>query len=177
MVTDVKSTTTEQDIDKFHRNGRLDGKEQEIIIRFKSHSAKEAFYKARKTLPPSRKSVKIRPSLSNNQINLLRDAISVVEDFSLDEEVVNPVEFVFANIHGQIQAKMKEKFRGSPFISFNTIPDLVRKLQEAQVVKEEETAFDEISSWADLSTSKRVSTHPSRPQDSENDDMGFGLFA
>ena len=177
LVTDVKSTTTEQDIDKFHRNGRLDGKEQEIIIRFKSHSAKEAFYKARKTLPPSRKSVKIRPSLSNNQINLLRDAISVVEDFSLDEEVVNPVEFVFANIHGQIQAKMKEKVRGSPFISFNTIPDLVRKLQEAQVVKEEETAFDEISSWADMSTSKRVSTHQSRPQDSENDDMGFGLFA
>ena len=177
LVTDVNSTTTEQDIDKFHRNGRLtNGKDQEIIIRFKSHSAKEAFYKARKNLVPARNVVKIRPSLSLNQINLLRDAKSAVEDFSLDEELVNPVEFVFANIHGLIQAKLKRKFRGSPFVSFNSIPEFVRKVQEAQVLKDAESAFDEVSTWADKS-SRRKSVRQSRPAASnDDDDMGFGLF-
>ena len=50
LVSEVTSTTTEHDIDKFHRNGRTynNGKDQEILIRFKSHSAKEAFYRGRK---------------------------------------------------------------------------------------------------------------------------------
>ena len=179
LVTDVKSTTQVHDIDKFHRNGRLNGKEQDIIVRFKSHSAKEAFYKARKNLLPSRKEVKIRPSLSNNQLNLLRDAKSVVEEFCLNEEstgeeMVNPVEFVFANIHGIIQAKMKKELRGSPFISFNSIPDLVRKVQEAQVVKDEDSSFDKISSWADRSITKPAS---GQHQSSDDDDMGFGGFS
>ena len=176
LVTEVNSTTTAEDIDKFHRNGRLtNGKEQDIIIRFKSHSAKEAFYKARKNLAPSRKYVKIRPSLSNNQLNLLRDAKAVVDDLSLGEEAVNPVEFVFANIHGVIQAKLKKKFRGSPFITFNSVSELIRKTQEAQVVKVAETEFEKIqSSWADSSPRKPSSVHQSRPSD--EDDMGFGLF-
>ena len=175
LVTEVNSTTSVEDIDKFHRNGRIiNGKEQDIIIRFKSHSAKEAFYKARKNLAPSRKYVKIRPSLSTNQLNLLRDAEAVVDDLSLGEEAVNPVEFVFANLHGVIQAKLKKKFRGSQFISFNSVSDLIRKTQAAQVIKDAETEFEKISSWADSSPKKPSSGHQSRP--TEEDDMGFGLF-
>ena len=178
LITDVNSTTTEQDVDKFHRNGPLtNGKDQEIIIRFKSHSAKEAFYKARKNLLPSRKDVKIRPSLSMSQLNLLRDAQSVLEDLSLDKEIVNPVEFVFANIHGLIQAKLKRKFRGSPFVSFNSIPDFVRKVQEAQVLRDADSAYEEVySKWTDKS-SRSKSVHQSRSRASdESDDMGFGVF-
>ena len=181
LITDVNSTTQDNDIDKFHRNGKLfNGKEQDIIVRFKSHSAKEAFYKARKNLFPSRKEVKIRPSLSIYHINLLRDAKSVVDEFSLNEEIVNPVDFVFANVHGQVQAKMRKKFRRSPFITFNTIPELISKLQEAQVIKDEDDAFDEVSTWADISPSNSKRTaHQSRRRDSDsdNDDMGFGGFS
>ena len=118
--------------------------------------------------------VKIRLSLSTNQLNLLRDAEAVVDDLSLGEEAVNPVEFVFANLHGVIQAKLKKKFRGSQFISFNSVSDLIRKTQAAQVIKDAETEFEKISSWADSSPKKPSSGHQSRP--TEEDDMGFGLF-
>ena len=175
LVAEVKSTTTELDIDKFHRNGRVtNGSEQEIIIRFKSHAAKEAFYRARKDLPPARKAVvKIRPSLSLNQQNLLRDALSFVDEFGLKDEEINPVEFVFANVHGEIQAKLKNKFRGNCFISFNSIQDLARKVQDAQVEKDREADYDKTSSWADPDLHQKPEV-PS--QNDDDDDMGFGLF-
>ena len=91
LVSEVKSNTGEHDIDKFQRNGRVhDDKKQDIIIRFKSHAAKEAFYKARKSLPPTRNNTKIRPSLSPNQKTLLHEAQSVIEEFHLAHEQINP---------------------------------------------------------------------------------------
>ena len=181
LVADVKSSTTNEDIDKFHRNGPvINRNEQEILIRFKSHAAKEAFYRARKNLPKSEE-VRIRPSLSRHQSDLLRDAKLLVEEYSLNEEVensyVNPVEFVFANIHGDIQAKLKHKFRKSHFISFHSTQDLACKLQEVQaeaeakVVNQDEATYDEIYSWADNSR-----TPPPRQSNDDDDDMGFGLF-
>ena len=169
LVADINSTSKEDDIDKFHRNGRLfNGKDQEIIIRFKSHAAKEAFYRARKNLPPSRKSVKIRPSLSTNQKNLLRDSQSWVEEYCLNSEMVNPVQFVFANIHGEIQAKMQKKYRGSPFITFNSVQDLASKLKDAQVVKETDRVFDEFFTRFD-----NDSSHPPRAETVDDDNLGF----
>ena len=176
LVADVDSTSKEADIDKFHRNGRVhNGNEQEIIVRFKSHAAKEAFYRARKTLPPSRRGIKIRPSLSPNQKNLLRDAQSLVEEFSLNEETVNPVEYVFANIHGEIQAKMKKNFRGSPFLFFNSVKELTCRLQEAQAVKETNDFFHEVSSRYDVHSGH--SGRPNQlPESVDVDDMGFDNF-
>ena len=181
LIADVKSTTNKEDIDKFHRNGRVtNGNEQEILIRFKSHAAKESFYRARKTLPPSMKEVKIRPSLSRHQNDLLREAIDTVEQYSLNDEIVNPVnpiEFVFANIHGDIQAKMKSKVRGSPFITFNSIQDLRRKFQDAQAIEQTDTAFDIISSRIDRAEQMRKEDEQQvRPQSGDEDDMGFGNF-
>ena len=48
LVEKVQSSTTMEDVDKFHRNGPNRDGEQEVIVRFKSHSAKEAFYRKRK---------------------------------------------------------------------------------------------------------------------------------
>ena len=180
LISEVKSTTKEVDIDKFHRNGRVtDGNEQEILIRFKSHAAKESFYRARKNLPPSMKQVKIRPSLSRHQSDLLRDAKAVVEqyNYSMDEVMVNPVEFVLANIHGDIQVKMKNKVRGSQFISFNSVQDLCLKLQQAQVVEQTDTAFDIISSRIDRADQMmKEDEQPVRPLSGDDDDMGFDNF-
>ena len=169
LVSEVTSTTTEHDIDKFHRNGRTynNGKDQEILIRFKSHSAKEAFYRGRKTLPPARKEVKIRPSLSTNQQNLLKEAQDLVDDYKLREGIKNPVDFVFANIHGETQVKFKNKFRGSLFATFRNIKDLIYILNQAQAVKETDRKFAEFSGWAD-------DDHLS--DSGSEDDMGFDRF-
>merc|ERR1712240_56260 len=121
VVKKVKSTTNETDIDKFHRNGPVfEGSKQEVILRFKSHSAKEAFYRGRKTLPPEHRSVKIKPSLSPHQKKLLCEAEALIEEFKFREEAVNPPDFVFANIHGEIQVKLKHKYRHGDFVTFHT---------------------------------------------------------
>ena len=175
LVTEVNSDTKVEDIDKFHRNGRItNGNEQEIIIRFRSHAAKEQFYKARKNLPPTRKEVKIRPSLSRNQKSLLKEAQTFVEESNLKNEdlYANPVEFVLANVHGDIQVKLKEKFKGNHFITFNSIQELTRRLQEAQGIENAENSFDEIYSWAEVNPNPTQSGH-FRIQVGE-DEMGFG---
>ena len=170
LVEEVDSSTTELDIDKFHRNGRTfnNGKDQEILIRFKSHSAKEAFYRARKTLPPARRGVKIRPSLSENQKKLLKEAETLVEEYKLNDENRNPVAFVFANIHGEVQVKLKKKFRGNDLITFRSIKDLIQIVAQAQAIKVTEEKFHEIYSWAD-----QPGDHPEEDTNSV-DDMGFG---
>ena len=82
---------------------------------------------------------------------------------------------MFANLHGVIQAKLKKKFRGSQFITINSVADFISKAQAAQALKEAETELDKISSWADESSARKSRpVHQSRP--SEEDDMGFGLF-
>lgn len=170
LVGEVTSTTTENDIDKFHRNGRAynNGKDQEILIRFKSHSAKEAFYRGRKTLPPTRRGVKIRPSLSLGQKNLLEEAEALVEDFNLREEIKNPAEFVFANIHGETQVKLKHKFRGNEFFTFRSIGQLISTLNQAQSVKQTEEKYHEFASWAD-----QTESNPQIDENDSEDDMGF----
>ena len=90
----------------------------------------------------------------------------------MNDEVVNPVEYVFANIHGEIQAKMKKKFRGSPFISFNSLKELTSRLQEAQIVKKTNDVFDEASSRYDTLPGS-LNQFPAEETENDNDDMGF----
>ena len=77
------------------------------------------------------------------------------------KEERNPPEFVMANIHGELQVKLKKKSRHGLFVTFNSIDQLVYIIREAQVIKEADEEYDRISSWADDIDS-----------DSE-DDMGF----
>ena len=96
------------------------------------------------------------------------EAQTLVDEFTLRDEIKNPVDFVFANIHGETQVKFQNKFRGSLFASFRSIKDLIVILNQAQAVKETDKKFYEFSSWADdghLSNS-----------DKEDDDMGFNNF-
>ena len=153
LVTEVNqhsaSTTTTADIDKFHRNGPRKGAEQDVILRFKSHSAKEEFYKGRKSLGPERRDIKIRPSLSPAQNNLLRDAIAYLEmeDMAIYE---NPPEFVFANVLGQIQVKMKKKCKDGLFITIRSVAHLTQVIQKANMDEDAFEMFDTDNSWADV---------------------------
>ena len=166
LVTEVNSSATIADIDKLHRNGPRKGDQQDVIVRFKSHGAKEAFYKARKELGANRGNIKIRPSLSSAQKNLLNDArdyLDTLKDVILD----NPPDFVCANIHGNIQVKMKRKCKDGLFFSFNNIDQLTRIISKANLGKESFRIFDIDNSWAD---DRDVAS------DSSDDDVGFGLF-
>ena len=165
MVTESDSVTTVADIDKVHRNGPLKGAEQDVILRFKSHSSKEAFYKARKSLGVNRKDVKIRPWLTPAQKTLLNDARDYLNT-QKDVALLNPPEFVFANVHGQVQVKMSQKCKEGLFVTIKSMEHLTRVIANANMLEGSFKVFDEDSSWAD-----ETGQHGN-----SDDDMGLGLL-
>ena len=117
-------------------------------MRFKSHSAKEDFYKGRKSLGAHRRGIKIRPSLSPAQKTLLTDANAFLEteDSTLYE---NPPEFVFANVLGQIQVKMKKKCKHGLFVTIRSVAHLTQMILNVNMGEDELQVFDSDNSWAD----------------------------
>ena len=131
VIGEVNCTTTMEDVDKFHRNGRELSGEQDVIVRFKSHYAKEVFYKNRKNrvdVVNRNRNIKIQPSLTKQNSILLAQARKVLEeDYTENYDVYlhNPPDFVLANVHGVVQVKMKEKnHKDEHFFEFNSITDL-----------------------------------------------------
>ena len=126
LITEVDCTVTMDDVDKFHRNGPLKGKNQEIIIRFKSHRAKEELYRNRKSL--TRRTVKIRPSLTHEQKMLLEEATRTVDEFK-KFNAPNPPEYIFADVHGNIKLKLEKDTSRGKFIAISSIDQLGSVLQ------------------------------------------------
>lgn len=104
FTKELKLPNVYDDVDKLHRIGRPrsgDGenkKTQDIIVRFKSHAARYKVYDERK----KSKSTKIRPNLTKQRGQLLYIASKFVEE-------LDPVHFVFANEHGDLKLRLKEK--------------------------------------------------------------------
>ena len=113
------------DIDKAHRVGKIinkDGKKlQNIIVRFKSHSARYAVYKKRKAV----KNKKISPNLTPHRSKLLLEAIDMCE--SIEK---NDWGFAFANQHGDLQIRLSEPFEGKHFFSFDSRETLAELLEK-----------------------------------------------
>ena len=118
-------------------------------MRFKSHSAKEAFYKGRKSLGPSRQTIKIRPSLSSAQRDLLNQANQHLEKEN-DVDLENPPEFVFADVHGNIQVKMKKRTEKGMFFTINSIAHLMEVIGNANMCGDAFDEYNKINSWADV---------------------------
>ena len=135
IVTNVNCDTKAEDIDKLHRNGPAKGKDQEVIVRFKSHSAKETLYKNRSNL--NDRNIKIKPSLSPHNKSLLRDAQELVSSYTTANGLVsgmtNPPDFAFANVHGDLQVKMKKRTRKGMFFGFSSIEQLAMLISNAQL--------------------------------------------
>ena len=135
IVTNIDCDTKVEDIDKLHRNGPARGKDQEVIVRFKSHSAKEALYKNRSNLNDRR--IKIKPSLSPHNKSLLRDARDLVDSYATYDGYIsgmtNPPDFVFANVHGDLQVKMKKRVQNGMFFGFSSIEELAMIITKAQM--------------------------------------------
>ena len=124
------------DVDKFHRNGPTYEGKQDVIVRFKTHAAKESFFNTRKSLPDKR--IKVQPSLSPATRKLLEQASDALETYySNDENLDNPPEFVLANVHGELLVKMKKKMKFGSFLRFNSLEEL-----HNQIKKQNEGADD-----------------------------------
>lgn len=127
------------DVDKFHRDGPRFGAKQDVIIRFRSHSAKESFYKSRKDITGDSETLKIRPSLSKVTKKLLHDANDAVSDY---ERLSNPPQFVLPDVHGNLMIKFKSESRLGLFVHFDNM-DMFRSIvYEAQHSEEADEEFN-----------------------------------
>ena len=131
IINEADSSTTLNDVDKFHRIGPIKEKKQDIVVRFKTHDAKEKFFLRRKHI--KRTGIKIRPSLAPARRDLLNEAIDLVENYSdKDYQLVNPPHFVYADMHGNLKVKMSKEINGSLFFNFSSIIDLNRIIEKCQ---------------------------------------------
>lgn len=120
-----------EDVDKFHRNGPVEGNDQEVIMRFKTHSAKEVFYNKRKTVDVGYP-VYIKPSLCDNVRREFVKAKRFLKDYDKSYAKQNPPEFVMADVHGNLLLKMKYRSNIGAFIPFTSADELNGKIVEAQ---------------------------------------------
>lgn len=110
------------DIDKFHRTGYVKNnkgkKQQNIIVRFKSHCSRYACMEKKK-----RSNTKLAPNLTHRRGKLLYDASQIIKD-----NEITAIEFVFANINGDLQVRLAEPLDGKsvyPFKNFDELDDLL----------------------------------------------------
>ena len=136
VLDQVDTDISLHDVDKFHRNGPLhDGKKQDIIVRFKTHSAKESVYRARKK---THNNIRISPSLTRRNKDLLLDSRKFLKDFHYDlSNTENPPEFIYSNIHGEIVVKFKKETRRGMFVTFETLEQLHSILHMSETNLEE----------------------------------------
>ena len=113
------------EIDKAHRIGKVvnkDGKKlQNIIVRFKSHSARYVIFNNRKLI----KNKKISPNLTHKRGKILDDAKKLTDDLRHDWG------FVFANEHGDLLFRLTEAYKGKhyfPFISIESLSDQLKTI-------------------------------------------------
>ncbi len=129
VIDSVNSTVSMSDVDKFHRNGRIKDGKQQVIVRFKSHSSKEDFYRARK----NQNDCRIYPSLTKTQLSLLHEARDMLKDYKYNESnTVNPPESIFADIHGDIQVKFAKKTNKGMFVKIRSLEHLAFVLETSE---------------------------------------------
>ena len=97
-------------------------KKQDVIVRFKSHSARYALYEKRGDLKKkTNNKIRITPSLTSKRRKLLSTARQRYEENEL-------VDFIFCNIHGDIKVKTKSDINNKLFHTLTCIEDLEKLL-------------------------------------------------
>ena len=139
LIDKTNGKLTMADVDKFHRDGPRFGAKQDIIVRFHSHSAKETFYKSRKSIIGDNESLKIRPSLTKSTKKLLGETNDTVEEF---KRLSNPPLFILPDVHGNLMIKFKLKSRVGLFCHFDNMDMFRSKVYQAQHSDETDNEFD-----------------------------------
>ena len=102
------------DIDKLHHLGKNWQNKQKVIIKFRSHSKRYAFYAKRRSLPNYR----VSPALTRRRSQLLSKAREMVKGIGV-------VNFVYADINGDIKVRFNDPDRQGRFaFSFSSLDDL-----------------------------------------------------
>ena len=131
ILSSADGDITMQDVDKFHRNGPAADGEQEVIIRFKTHTAKEVMYKHRKSVKVGYP-VYLKPNLTEVSKREYLKARNYVKNLD-KSKFENPPEFVMANVHGILLLKMAEPGNDHGcWIEFSNADDLPDKINFAQ---------------------------------------------
>ena len=133
IIASTEADVTMRDIDKFHRNGPVDGNNQDVIMRFNSHTAKELFYKKRKSVDIGYP-IYIKPNLCDSVKDELSRAKKFLSNFDPYKCMAqsNPPEFVMADVWGNLLLKMKNRSSRGLFIPFMRASDLPSLILEAQ---------------------------------------------
>ena len=133
-------------MDKYHRIGPpKENDVQDIIVRFKSHTAKENFFIKRKNI---KKKVKIRPSLAPDRKELLEEAVNMVNEYINNNDngsmcLKNPPHFVYADMHGNLKLKVTHKFNNKLFFRFSSITELCSLIKNSQEFNAESRGNDD----------------------------------
>ena len=137
VLKEAASTTSFDDVDKFHRVGPIkDNNKQDLIIRFKSHSAKESFFLNRKKI--KRNNIKVKPSLAPGRKALLEEATEVVKEYAESNlNLKNRPHFAYSDMHGNLKVKMSHEVNNKLFFKFSSINDLCSIIETNQEVREE----------------------------------------
>ena len=85
--------------------------------------------------------IKIKPNLCQERKSLLASAIDFVDKYA--EEMINPPDFVFANVHGNIMLKMAKRSKRGMFFEVKSITHLALLVQNAQVLHKVELKKDD----------------------------------
>ena len=98
------------EFDKTHRIGPVrNQKEQRVIVRFKKHSLCEKIYSQRK----KSRNIKVKPSLTKFRLNTLNSTKERFEQCEL-------IDFIYADIQGNLKVRFKNAFDGYDFIFCET---------------------------------------------------------
>ena len=115
--TGVDGDIIQDNIDKLHSTGKKynNHNTQSVIVKFKTHSFKEKVYRKRNAIKNTR--IKLRPSLTKRQQDLLDEVNKRISE-STDPDL--PVKFAFPDVHGTLKVLMKEGITPK-FQTFNSI--------------------------------------------------------
>ena len=167
-----------------------DENKQDLIIRFKSHYAKEQFYNNRKNIAPNKK-VKIQASLSPERKKLLdaaREQVSAYEDPTSEEadQNQNLPHFVLADVHGNLLVKMKKRTPRGLFHKFNSLLELhgiinkfntsdANKAYDENMKKEEGAPWTEGDATPEVKATPEAKTTPEGEINSSSDSKAVGV--
>ena len=121
-----------KEFDKAHRVGKIKNGKQSTILRLNSHSLIEKIHKKKKDV--KKRGYDLRPSLTRTRMEILQEARETVEK-------EDRIQFVFADIHGNLKVRLKDEFKKRFVFNFDDIEDLSLFLRKISQVESDH--FDE----------------------------------
>ena len=115
--TGISKEEISGNIDKLHKIEKTNkNNTQNTIVKFKSHSFKEKIYFKRKAV--KQRDVKIKPSLTKHQIELLKNTNTLITD--------NPGTnflFTYVDVHRNLKIRLKDARNGCEVVRFDNEKD------------------------------------------------------